>query len=139
MSYRPTLDFETDTEKLSPQQAHDRWESVTNLQADELRELQDSKRNEVYLDRAEGNEETDPPVPGGPLEDAITMATTPRSQWDADLRKEADEAINYGSRTFPQFEREDGKALLPDQEPRVTKGEIALERWGFEPHEDDFP
>jgi len=137
--YEPNLDFETDTEELTPAQAHDRWESVTNLQADELRELQDSKRNEVYLDRAEGNEETDPPVPGGPLEDAIAMATTPRSQWDADLRKEADEGINFFSRTLPQFEQSEGEPLIEDESPKIHKDELSIMRWGVDPKpEDDF-
>jgi hypothetical protein len=138
--YRPDLDFETDTEELTPAEAHDRFEKVTNLDAPELRDLQASKRNEVYLEKASGNQDDDnPPIPGGPLEDAIHLATTPRSEYGPDERAEVAELVNYGKRTFPQFEKSEGEALLPDQEPRVTKGEIALERWGFEPHEDDFP
>jgi hypothetical protein len=138
--YRPDLDFETDTEQLTPPEAHDRFEKVTNLDAPELRDLRASKRNEVYLDKASGNQDDDnPPIPGGPLEDAIHLATTPRSEYGPDERAEVDELVNYGKRTFPQFEKSEGEALLPDQEPRVTKGEIALERWGFEPHEDNFP
>jgi len=138
--YEPELDFETDTEELTPQQAHDRWEDVTNLQADELREVKDSKRNELYLQRAEGNQDENPPIPGGPLDDAIDLAETPRDEWGPDERAEAEEAINFGSRTFAQFEQGEGEPLLPDVEPRVHKDEQSLIRWGFDPEPDDeFP
>jgi len=43
MGYNPNLDFETDTEQLSPAQAHDRWEDVTNLDTPELERLEDSR------------------------------------------------------------------------------------------------
>jgi hypothetical protein len=134
------LDFETDTEDLSPQQAHDRWESVTNLQADELRDVRDSERNDVYLDRAEGNQGSDdPPIPGGPLDDAIHLAETPRDEWGADERAEADEAINFFSRTVPQFEQDEGEPLV-EEPPKIHKGEQALIRWGLDPDpSDDYP
>jgi len=74
MTYTPNLEFETDIENLSPAEAHDRWEEVTNLQENDLRALKASERNDVYLDRAEGNQGADnPPIPGGPLD-----ATAPR-------------------------------------------------------------
>jgi len=137
----PNTDFETDTEALPPAEAHDRWESVTNLDADGLRDLKASERNEVYLDRAEGNQGSDdPPIPGGPLEDAIHLATTPRDEWGRDERAEADEAINFLSRWRADFEQSDGEALLPEESPRVHKDEIAGMRWGFDPApEDEFP
>jgi len=77
MTYTPDPEFETDIEDLSPAEAHDRWEEVTNLQENELRALKESERNDVYLDRAEGNQGADnPPIPGGPLDDAIHLAST---------------------------------------------------------------
>jgi len=141
MTYTPNLEFETDIEDLSPAQAHDRWEEVTNLQEDDLRALKQSERNDVYLDRAEGNQRADnPPIPGGPLEDAIHLASTPRDEWGVDERTEADEALNFLRRSVPQFDDSDGKALLPDTPPRVHKGEISLMRWGVDPKPDDgFP
>lgn len=130
----PEVDFETDTEALSPGEAHDRWESVTNLQADELREVKQSERNEVYLDRAEGNQgDDDPPIAGGPLDDAIHLAETPRDEWGEDERAEADEALNFLSRWGADFEQSEGDALLADDEPRVHKDEMAGIRWGFDP------
>lgn len=139
--YRPDLDFETDTEELTPQEAHDRWESVTNLDAPELRDLKESQRNEIYLERAsDGRETSDPPIEGGPLSDALHLATTPPEDWTPDERAEADEAINYGARTFPQFEQSEGEPLIEDEEPRIHDGEIALQRWAFDPDPtDDFP
>jgi hypothetical protein len=141
MTYAPDLDFEEDIEDLSPQQAHDRWEDVTNLQADDLRAVQDSRRNDIYLDRAEGNQGDDnPPIPGGPLDDAIHLASTPRSEWGPDERTEADEALNFLSRTLPQFDDDEGEPLRPDVEPRVHKDEMSLIRWGVDPNPDDgFP
>jgi len=141
MSDDPKLDFETDTESVSPSRAHDRWEDATNLDAGELRDVRESRRNEVYLDRAKGNQGSDdPPIPGGPLEDAIHLAETPRDEWGADERAEAEEALNFASRTLPQFEEDEGEPLLPDEQPRVHKDEMSLIRWGFDPQPDDgFP
>jgi len=137
----PDTDFKTDTETLDPAEAHDRWERVTNLDADGLRDLKASERNEVYLDRAEGNQrDDDPPIPGGPLDDAIHLATTPRDEWGPDERAEADEAINFLSRWRADFEQDAGEPLRPDESPRVHKDEIAGMRWGFDPApEDEFP
>jgi len=45
----PDTDFETDTEELSPSEAHDRWEDVVNLDADELRDVQESEVAEGYV------------------------------------------------------------------------------------------
>jgi hypothetical protein len=137
----PNTDFETDTEELTPGEAHDRWESVTNLDADGLRRLQDSERNDRYLDAAEGNQgDDDPPIPGGPLDDALHLATTPRGEWGAEERAEADEAINFMSRWRADFEQDAGEALLPEESPRIHKDEIAGMRWGFDPApEDGFP
>ena len=137
----PDTGFQTDTEALSPGEAHDRWEDVTNLQADELREVKQSERNDVYLERAEGNQgDDDPPIPGGPLDDAIHLAETPRDEWGADERGEADEAINFLSRWRSDFGQSEGDALLADEEPRVHKDEMSGIRWGFDPAPDDqFP
>jgi hypothetical protein len=134
----PNTDFETDTEALPPAETHDRWESVTNLQADALRRVQDSERNDIYLDRASGNQgDDDPPIPGGPLNDAIHLAETPRDEWGSEERAEADEAINFLSRWRGDFDESAGEALRPDVEPRIHKDEIAGMRWGFDPDPDD--
>lgn len=134
---KPQTDFKTDTEELTPGQAHDRWEDVTNLQADDLRRLQNSKRNEIYLERAENNQEGGGALPGGPLEDAITLAETPREEWTAAHRAEAEEAINFLSRWRADFEQDAGEPLRPDIEPRVHKDELAGMRWGFDPAPED--
>jgi len=137
----PDTDFERDTEALPPAEAHDRWERVTNLDADGLRDLKASERNEVYLGRAEGNQgDDDPPIPGGPLDDALHLATTPRDEWGHEERAEADEAINFLSRWRADFEQDAGSPLLPEESPRVHKDEIAGMRWGFDPAPgDEFP
>ncbi len=141
MTERPTLDFETDISNMSPARAHDAWEEMTNLDLPELRDVRDSERNERYLDRAEGNQTDDnPPIPGGPLSDAITLAETPRDEWGADERAEAEEARNFLARTFPQYEEAQGSPLIEDEPPRVHKNEMSLLRWGFDPEPGDgFP
>jgi hypothetical protein len=141
MTERPTLDFDTDIGEMSPARAHDAWEEMTNLDGGELREVRDSERNGVYLDRAEGNQTDDnPPIPGGPLSDAITLAETPRDEWGPDERAEAEEARNFLARTLPQYEEDQGTALIEDQSPRIHKNEMSLLRWGFDPEPDDgFP
>jgi len=140
MAYNPNLDFETDTEQLSPAQAHDRWEDVTNLDTPELERLEDSRRNELYLDAAEGNQDADnPPIPGGPLADAQHLASTPRDEWGADERAEAEEALNFLSRTMPQFEQSEGEPLIEDESPKIHKDELSIMRWGVDPKpSDDF-
>jgi hypothetical protein len=113
---------------------------VTNLQADDLERLEDSRRNELYLEQAEGNQTQDnPPLPGGPLADAQTLAATPRDEWTKDHRAEAEEAINFLSRTMPQFEQSEGEPLIEDKSPKVHKDELSIMRWGVDPKpEDDF-
>jgi len=140
MSYDPDFDFGEDLDDMSPAEVHDAWEGATNLDAGELRDAKQSERNDVYLERASGNQEANPPIEGGPLEDAIHLAETPASEWGPDEKTEAIEAINFGRRTVPQFDQDEGEALLPDESPRVHKGEMALIRWAFDPAPDDgFP
>jgi len=138
--YEPDLDFETDTEELTPAQAHDRWEDVTNLDTPELERLEDSRRNELYLDAAEGNQGDDnPPIPGGPLADAQHLASTPRDEWGPDERAEAEEAFNFLSRTLAQFDQSEGEALIEEEPPKIHKDELSIMRWGVDPKpSDDF-
>lgn len=133
--------FDFDIDEKSPQEAHDAWTEMTNLDADELREVKQSKRNDIYLDRAEGNQgDDDPPIAGGPLDDAIHLAETPRDEWGEDERAEAAEAENFLNRTLAQFGQDEGEPLLPDEQPRIHKGEQSLIRWGYDPApEDEYP
>jgi len=137
--YRPDFEFETDPDDMSPAEVHDAWEDVTNLDAPALRSVRESRRNDEYLEQAEGNESSDGPIQGGPLDDAIHLAETPADEWGADEKAEAQEAFNFGARTFPQFEQDEGEALV-DESPKIHKGEMALIRWGYDPDPNDsFP
>jgi len=137
MIYDPKLDFERDTEQLSPAEAHDRWEQATNLQADDLRELRKTKAHKRYLETASEQRQTsDPPISGGPLEDALHLATTPRDAWGPDERAEAEEALNWASRHRPQFDPDAGEDLV-EGPPRTTKADVAGARWGFDWRPDD--
>lgn len=134
------FDFGTPTDEVSPQEAHDRWEAATNMTAGELRGLRGDPFHGAYLEAASGKRQTsDPPIPGGPLDDAIHLAETPRSAWGADEREEAAEALAFGARHTEQFSPDEGTDLLPDREPRVHKREVALARWGFDMKDDSWP
>jgi len=141
MTYRPELDFETDIEELPPAEAKDRVEAVTNMTVAEAEAVQESERFAVYNEEGDGGQETeDPPIPGGPTEDFIHLLETPASQWADDELAEADELVNYAKRTIPQYGPDEGEPLLPDEEPDVHRGEIALQTWGIDPEpEDEFP
>lgn len=137
MTPDPDLKFETDTEDLTPGQAHDRWESVTNLQADDLQGLRDTPEHDAYLQTASDQRQTDdPPIPGGPLDDAIHLAETPRDEWGPDERAEADEALNWAARHRPQFEKSEGEDLV-DGPPKTTRADVSAARWGFDWRPDD--
>ena len=127
------------TGEMDPQRVHDIWTAETNLSAAELRAVREDPRNDAYLEAAsDGREESDPPIPGGPLDDAIYLAETPADEWGADEVAEAEEALNYKKRTLPQFDADEGEALLPAEEPDFHTGEWALVRWGMAPEEDDM-
>jgi 5'-deoxynucleotidase YfbR-like HD superfamily hydrolase len=132
--------FDFDIDELAPAEAHDAWTEMTSLTAEELRAVKESTRNEVYLEQAEGNQgDDDPPIPGGPLDDAIHLAETPRDEWGADERAEAAEAENFLNRTLAQFDQSEGETLV-DEAPKIHKDEMSIIRWGFDPApEDEYP
>jgi hypothetical protein len=120
----------------------DQWQSETNMSTEELIDVRESERNELYLEQAEGNEESDGPIEGGPLSDAIAISRAVDGEREVtdDIREEADEALNFFARTKPQFDQDEGTPLLPNDKPKIHKGEISLMRWGFDPDPDDqFP
>jgi hypothetical protein len=141
MTRIPDTDYRTDTEELPPGKAHDRWERATNLQADDLRELRDTAEHDEYLQAASEQRQTDdPPIPGGPLSDAIHLATTPREEWGPDERAEAEEALNWVSRHGAQYEKSEGEDLTPDDGTKTSKADVAAARWGFDfKPDDDWP
>jgi hypothetical protein len=127
-----------DVDDMTPAEVHDVWEQETNLDAPELREVRNDPRNDAYLNQAsDGREESDGPVPGGPLEDAQHLAETPRDQWTPDEKAEAEEGLNYKARTLPQYGADEGEPLLPERPPDFHTGEWAMVRWAMAPEEDD--
>lgn len=138
MAYDPG--FDTDVEQLTPEEAHDVWEAKTNLDAKEMRDLRDSPEHEAYLEQASDQRQTeDPPIEGGPLDDAIHLATTPADEWGADEKAEAEEALDYGARASAQYDPAEGDDLV-DGPPKTTKADVAGARWGFDwKPEDDWP
>jgi len=141
MTYGPDLSFDRDTESLPPGQAKARVEDVTNMTVAEAERLQDSERFDVYNAESDGGQETeDPPIPGGPTEDFIHLKSTPASEWGDDELAEADELVNYAKRTVPQYGPDEGEPLLPETEPDVHRGEMALQTWGIDMEPgDNFP
>jgi len=126
------------TGKMPPERVHDIWTAETNLSAAELRAVREDPRNDAYLEASsDGRETSDPPIDGGPLDDAIHLAETPADEWGADEVAEAEEALNFKKRTLPQFGADEGEGLLPEKGPDFHTGEWALVRWGFAPEEED--
>lgn len=123
-------------EELTAGQMHDRWEQSTNLQADDLQRLKESKANGVYK-----NENSSKAQSGDtPLDDAITLAETPRSEWSKEDDgfnefEEAEEALNYGRRHLAQ--ENTGDPVFEDDGVSLTKRDIADGRWGFDRKPDD--
>jgi len=139
MKYQP--DIPDLPEDPTGEQVHDAVDEVTNMTVGELREWQDSELRDEYLDAAnEGKEQSDEPLPGGPLEDTITLLTTPADEYDEAHIEEGEELVNFAARTLPQFERSEGEDLLPEQHPGVHKGYAQLPNWGIDPFlGDDSP
>lgn len=114
-------------EELTNNQLHDRWESVTNLTANQLERFKDSEYNEAYLEQnsskaQEGNE---------PLNDAIMLAETPADEWGENEREEGIEALNWIDRHGAQAKDGLGENFLTDNE-NMTKREAAGIRWGVD-------
>jgi len=137
--YLPDPPEEPDQDELTPTQLHDRFESVTNLDADEMREVKSSERNRIYKERNSGAAQ-----PGDePLDDAIRLAETPASEWsdeDDGFNEvaEAKELLNFVDRTATQgASREKDGAMIEEEEPHYGKQEMSLIRWGVDPFPDD--
>jgi hypothetical protein len=124
-------------EELTPNQLHDRFESVTNLQADALRDFKDSKFNDAYLDQnseqaQDGNE---------PLNDAIRLAETPADEWrdkDDGFNEvaEAEELLDFQRRTQGAIKSQGlGENYLTDEEV-MPKREAASIRWAIDPDDE---
>lgn len=128
------------TDDTTPREAHDIWESKTDLQAGDLRDLRGDPVHDAYLDVAEGTQgDDDPPIPGGPLDDAIHLAETPADEWGTDELAEAEEALNWQARHKPQFEPDAGEDLVEGDDVRTNKREVAAARWGFDFDDDSWP
>jgi hypothetical protein len=124
-------------EDLTPTQLHDRFESVTNLQADSLRAFKDSKFNAAYLEQNSeqaqaGNE---------PLDDAIRLAETPADEWrdkndGFNEVEEAEELLNFQRRTQGAIDSQGlGENYLTDEEI-MPKREAASIRWAIDPDDE---
>jgi len=127
------------TDDTTPREAHDIWESRTDLDAEELRGLRGDPVHDAYLDEAEGREASDPPLQGGPLDDAITLAETPADEWTEDHKQQADEALNWRARHEPQYDPNAGEDLVEGDDVRTNKREVAAARWGFSFDRDAWP
>lgn len=140
--YLPDPPDEPRDEELTPNQLHDRFESVTNMTAAEGRRALEDPRNDAYKSR-----NSEAAQPGDePLEDFIKLAETPASEWrDVDDGfnevEEARELLDFVDRTAAQgVDRPPADEALVEEEPHYGKQEWSLVRWGVDPYpEDDVP
>jgi len=139
--YEPEFEFDQDLEELEPAEVHDVWSDVTNLDATELKAIEDTPEHEAYLEQASDQRQVDDgPIPGGPLSDAIHLAETPRDKWKPDEKAEAIESIYYGARGTAAYKKSEGEDLTPGDDEKTSKADVALGRWGFDMRlEDEFP
>jgi hypothetical protein len=139
----PKVDFDfPDADELrqqSPREVVETVREVTNLDADDLRQVKDSEVRERYLeDASDMKERDDEPLPGGPIDDAITLHEVALDEADQRHKKEGIELINYGKRATAQFDKSEGEDLAPDRDANVSSGYAALTNWGYDPVEDDY-
>jgi hypothetical protein len=137
------VDFEfppaEELREASPQEVVETVREVTNLDAQELRDLEDSDVRERYLeDASDMKERDDEPLPGGPLDDALTLHEVPLEEADERHKTEGIELINFGKRAVAQFDKSEGEDLAPDLDAKVSAAYAALNNWGFDPVEDDY-
>jgi len=124
-------------EELTPNQLHDRFEDVTNLQADDLRAFRDSEYNEAYLEQNSEQAQDK----NKPLNDAIRLAETPADEWrdkddGFDEVAEAEELLDFQRRTQGQIKSQGlGENYLTDEEV-MPKREAASIRWGIDPDDE---
>jgi hypothetical protein len=125
--------------EASPREVVETVREVTNLDGDDLREVKDSDVRERYLaDASDMKERDDDPLPGGPIEDAITLHDVSLEDVDERHKTEGIELINYGKRATAQFSKGEGDDLAPDRDANVSAAYAALTNWGFDPVEDDY-
>jgi len=125
--------------EASPREVVETVRDVTNLDADDLRDVKDSAARERYLeDASDMKERDDEPLAGGPIDDAITLHEVPLDEADQRHKKEGIELINFGKRATAQFSKDEGDDLTPDRDADVSAAYAALNNWGFDPVEDDY-
>lgn len=115
-------------------QVHDAVDDVTNLSVSELRDWRDSELRQEYLEAAnDGKERDDGPIPGGPLDDTITLLETPADEYTEDHIGEGKELLSFVDRKLTQFDRDEGDDLMPQEHPGVHKGYAQNLNWGVDP------
>lgn len=121
---------------MNPQDIHDELARATNMTPAELRDLKQTKNWDIYGERKSGGEDLDEPV-----DDMIRLLETPADQYEDkddgfNEVEEANQALSFLGRMKGV---EDGEPM-PDSEPPMSKRDMSLLAWGYDPRpEDKFP
>lgn len=118
---------------MDPQKIHDELAQATNMTADELRDLKETENWEIYGERKSGGEDLNEPV-----DDMIQLLETPASDYkDEDDGfnevKEANQALDFLNR----MKGVDDGDPMPDSDPPMSKRDMSLLAWGYDPDADD--
>ena len=118
----------------SPQDIHDELAQATNMTADELRDLKETENWDIYGERKSGGEDLNEPV-----DDMIRLLETPASQYEDkddgfNEVEEANQALDFLSRMKGVEDGED----MPDSDPGMSKRDMSLLAWGYDPEPDDY-
>lgn len=113
--------------RLGPQEVHDAVDEATNMTVTELEAFKRSDNFEEYADRKTGGQPATEPV-----DDAIELLETPKSQYDDELADEGRELLGFLSRSVSDSAGEP----MPGTDPPLSKDTAEDLAWGWDPFPD---
>jgi hypothetical protein len=132
MPYLPDPPDDPPDEELGPAALQRRVDDVVNMTPAELRRLKDTEAFRTYARNKDAGQPATEPV-----NDAIQVLEAPTSAFDPgdDVRREAEELLDYVERTTPQ-----GVSGQEIGDSDISRQEMSLLTWGVDPDPDDgFP
>lgn len=111
-------------DQYSPQDVHDHVEEATNMTTGELRAYKESENFEKYCDAKTGGQPCE-----GPVNDAIDLLSTPRSEYDDDLADEGRELLGFLSRSVSDSAGDP----IEGTDPPLSKDTAEDLAWGWDP------
>jgi len=116
-----------------PRQIHDELANATNMTPDQLRRLKETDNFERYGEEKSGGEDLDQPV-----DDMIRLLETPADQYSCEDDgfnecEQGQQALSFLAR----MKGNDSGDPISGTEPPVSKRDMSLYAWGFDPGQND--